>query len=184
MQGLYMRSHGSLHSVCVLVWCVSYGRGGREGDVSNRGLQLVDGGFVLVCAVVGLHGFDLNVEFSWLILIFWVTGWIKGVLFGMWSESLRKMVHTHKKVWGYENSFLVYWARWLKRSDFVFYLAIFLTCILVHTEWWRSFVKENRRTKKIWWEGMTWQRFRKKCNKERYHTMFSSQKKAFRVYIE
>lgn len=74
---------GSLHKVCVIVWCVSYGRGGREGDVSNRGLQLIDGGFLLVCAVVGLHGFDLDVEFPWLILIFWVTGWIKGVLFGM-----------------------------------------------------------------------------------------------------
>lgn len=73
------------------VWGVSYGRGGWERDVSNGGLQLVDGGFVLVCAIVCLHGFDLDVEFSWLVLIFWVTGWIKGVLFGMWSESLRKM---------------------------------------------------------------------------------------------
>lgn len=88
---------GSLHMACVLVWGVSYGRGGRKRDVSNRGLQLVDGSFVLVCAIVCLHGFDLDVEFSWLVLIFWVTGWIEGVLFGMWTESLRKTVHIQKK---------------------------------------------------------------------------------------
>lgn len=59
----------------------------------------------------------------------------------------------------------------------VLFAFLFLTCLLVHTEWWRSFGKENRRTKKIWWEGMTWQRFRKKSATKKNITVCSQAKK-------
>lgn len=60
-----------------------YRAGGRQDDVSNGGFELVDGGAVLMRAVVWLNGLDFYVELSGLILILRVTGRVEGIIFGM-----------------------------------------------------------------------------------------------------
>lgn len=90
----YVATWTSTWSV-LLRW--SYSGGGRERDVSDRGLQLIYGGLLLVGAVVGLHRFDLDVKLSRLVLIIRAAGRIKGVLFGMWSEAIK--VNSFKVRW-------------------------------------------------------------------------------------
>lgn len=59
----------------------------RQDDVADGGLELVDGGAVLVRAVVGLHGLDLHVELARLLLVLRVAGRVEGILFGMLAPS-------------------------------------------------------------------------------------------------
>lgn len=54
-----------------------------QDDVSDGGLQLIDGGSVLMRAVVRLNGFDLYVELPGFFFILRVAGRVERILFGM-----------------------------------------------------------------------------------------------------
>lgn len=67
---------------------MSYHSRGGKGYVSNRSLQLINGGFVPLCATGGLHRFDFHMKFFAFIFFIWITG-RRIVVFGMWMKSLR-----------------------------------------------------------------------------------------------
>lgn len=76
--------------ICVCVCLIHTYRGRwRQDDVADGGFELVDGGSVLVRAVVRLNGFDFYVELPGFVFIFRVAGWIEGILFGMWAKRTK-----------------------------------------------------------------------------------------------
>lgn len=60
-----------------------YRGGRRQDDVPDGGLELVDGGLVLVRAVVRPDGLDFHMELPGLFFVLGVAGRIEGILFGM-----------------------------------------------------------------------------------------------------
>lgn len=70
-------------SVCLCSITEPYRGRGRQDDVSNGGFKLVDGGSVLMRAVVWLNGLDFYVELPGFIFVLGVTGRVEGILFGM-----------------------------------------------------------------------------------------------------
>lgn len=81
--------------VCVRVWgggggleylvhAVKPYRGrGRQDDVFDGGFELVDGGSVLMRAVVRLDGLDFHVELPGFVFVLRVAGRVEGIVFGM-----------------------------------------------------------------------------------------------------
>lgn len=79
------------HYVCMMLYFSvnvhvsrSYCSRRGKGYVSNRGLQLINTGFLLLWATAGLHWFDFHMKFSALVFFIWITGW-RIVVFGMWT---------------------------------------------------------------------------------------------------
>lgn len=75
-------------------WCqlvLAYRGRRRQDDVSDGSFQLVDVRPVVVRAVVGLDGFNLNVELPGLVLVVGVAWGVKGIIFGMFEgRQLKK----------------------------------------------------------------------------------------------
>lgn len=67
-----------------LVHAVKPYRGrGRQDDVFDGGFELVDGGSVLMRAVVRLDGLDFHVELPGFVFVLRVAGRVEGIVFGM-----------------------------------------------------------------------------------------------------
>lgn len=85
------------------IWCVCkclvkpYRGGGRQDDVSDGGFKLVDGGSVLMRAVVWLNGLDFYFELPGFVFVLWVAGRIEGILFGMWAKNRVKETTTERE---------------------------------------------------------------------------------------